>query len=155
VADDLGRRRFAEELQDPRVRDKLLAYTKAEVGGQGPQAWQAFIETTLNRAVARRKSLADVLSGEYFPGVTHQRAARGVDQNTRAAYDPVVQSVLGGSRDLTRAGGRGSEHRAREQLGVCPIRRHSPRRSQGFSPRWSRPRQSQGSRIRTSSRTGY
>ena len=108
MADDLGRRRFAEELQDPQVRDKLLAYTKAEVGGQGPQAWQAFIETTLNRAVARRKSLADVLSGEYFPGVTHQRAARGVDANTRAAYDPVVQSVLGGSNITNYATGNAS-----------------------------------------------
>ena len=96
------------ELQDPRVRDKLLAYTKAEVGGQGPQAWQAFLETTFNRAVARKQTLADVLSGSYFPRETHQNAARGVNENTRAAYAPVVQNVLGGSNITNYATGNAS-----------------------------------------------
>jgi hypothetical protein len=108
VPDDLGRSRFTAELQDPRVRDKLLAYTKAEVGGQGPAAWQAFIETTLNRAVARGKTLADTLSGAYFPRETHQNAARGVNDKIRASYDPVVQSVLAGSNVTNYATGNAS-----------------------------------------------
>lgn len=96
------------ELQDPRARDKLLAYTKAEVGGQGPQAIQAFLETTFNRAMARGKTLADTLSGAYFPGVTHSRAARGVSENTRSEYAPVVQNVLGGSNITNYATGNAS-----------------------------------------------
>jgi hypothetical protein len=108
VPNDLGRSRFSTELMNPRVLERLLAYTKAEVGGQGPEAQQAFMETIFNRAVARGKSLAEVLSGSYFPSVTHERASRGVDARTRAAYDPVVQSVLGGSNITNFATGNAS-----------------------------------------------
>jgi len=57
VPDDLGRSRYATELLDPRVRDKLIAYIKAEVGGQGELAKQAVAETFANRGVARNQRL--------------------------------------------------------------------------------------------------
>lgn len=104
----LGRSRFLPELADLRVRDRLIAYTNAEVGGQGPAARQAFMETILNRAVARDQPLAKTLSGSYFPGVTHSRAARGVSEAQRAEYGPLVQEVLGGSNLANYATGNAS-----------------------------------------------
>jgi len=108
VADDLGRSRFATELLDPRVRDKLIAYIKAEVGGQGQNAWQAIAETFANRGVARNQTLDRVLSGDYFPQVTHQRAARPVTPADRAQYDPIIDKVLAGSNIANYATGNAS-----------------------------------------------
>lgn len=103
-----GRDRLAEELKDPRIRDRLIAYTKAEVGGQGPQAQQAFIESIFNRAVARRQTLERTLSGSYFPDVTHQRAQGPVGEAQRASYAPLVRDVLGGSNLSNFATGNAS-----------------------------------------------
>jgi len=98
----------ADELADPAVRKKLMAYAHAEVGSQGPQAVQAFIETTLNRASARGKSIADTLSGSYFPGATHTKAAAGAPQSVQAEYDKTIDQVLGGSNISGYATGNAS-----------------------------------------------
>jgi hypothetical protein len=108
VPDDLGRSRYAAELLDPKVRDKLIAYIKAEVGGQGELAKQAIAETFANRGVARNQRLSDVLSGSYFPNITHQRASRPVSEADRAAYQPVIDKVLGGSNITNYATGNAS-----------------------------------------------
>jgi len=105
---NLGRTRFLDELANPAVRDRLIAYTRSEVGGQGPQAQQAFMESIFNRAVARNQPLAKTLSGSYFPDVTHQRAARPVTEAERAAYTPLVSDVLGGSNVARYATGNAS-----------------------------------------------
>lgn len=105
---NLGRTRFLDELANPAVRDRLIAYTRSEVGGQGPQAQQAFMESIFNRAVARNQPLAKTLSGSYFPAVTHQRAMRPVSEAERAAYTPLVSDVLGGSNVAKYATGNAS-----------------------------------------------
>ena len=105
---NLGRTRFLDELANPAVRDRLIAYTRSEVGGQGPQAQQAFMESIFNRAVARNQPLAKTLSGDYFPAVTHQRAMRPVSDAERAAYTPLVSDVLGGSNVAKYATGNAS-----------------------------------------------
>jgi hypothetical protein len=105
---NFGRSRFVNELADPAVRDRLIAYTQAEVGGQGPRAQQAFIESILNRAVARNQPLQRTLSGSYFPDVTHQRAARGVNEAQRLTYTPLISEVLGGSNVSNYATGNAS-----------------------------------------------
>lgn len=104
----LGRGRFAKELADPRVRDRLIAYTQAEVGGQGPEAQQAFMETIFNRAIARNQPLAQVLSGSYFPATTHTRAARPVGDTMRASYEPIIGKVMAGSNITNYATGNAS-----------------------------------------------
>jgi len=91
------RANFAEEMKDPAVRDRLIAYTHAEVGAEGPQAAQAFMETTLNRAASRGKSIRETLSGKYFPNITHSRAARGATDAMREKYGSAIDSVMGGS----------------------------------------------------------
>ncbi|MFG1340367.1 hypothetical protein [Xanthobacter autotrophicus] len=93
-----ARSRYASELQDPAIASRLAALTHAEVGSQGPQAQQAFVESTLNRAAARNQTLADAMSGGYFPAVTHQRVAQfSANPQITGRYGDVVKAVLGGS----------------------------------------------------------
>lgn len=100
------RARYQKELEDPSTRRHLLALTHAEVGGQGPEAHQAFLETVFNRASARNKSLTDTIyDRNYFPSVTFQRA-NGVDPGTR--YDSALKSVLDGSNISNYATGNAS-----------------------------------------------
>lgn len=106
--DYLGRGKYFGELTDPKVRDRLIAYTDAEVGGQGPEAQQAFIETTFNRGVSRNQSLPRVLSGSYFPTETHVRAQRPVTQAMRDRYEPIINDVLFGSNISRYATGNAS-----------------------------------------------
>ena len=91
------RSRFSEELKDPAVRDRLMAYTYAEVGGEGPQAAKAFMETIFNRASARGQTLKQTLGGAYFPAITHRRVGRGVTEGQRELYGPMIDEVMGGS----------------------------------------------------------
>ena len=93
--DWLGRNRIYSELKNPAVRDRLIAYTNAEVGGQGNEAIQAFMESIYNRSVARNQTVARTLSGSYFPNTTHNRAGRGVTQGMRDAYDDLISHSLG------------------------------------------------------------
>ncbi|WP_149576380.1 hypothetical protein [Xanthobacter oligotrophicus] len=93
-----ARTRYAPELQDPVVAARLAAFTHAEVGSQGPQAQQAFMESMLNRAAARNQTLAETMSGSYFPAITHQRVAQfSADPQITGRYGDVVKAVLGGS----------------------------------------------------------
>jgi hypothetical protein len=102
------RDRFRWELSNPETRDRLAAYTQAEVGGQGQQAQQAFMEETLNRARARGQSIPEVLSGSYFPWITHARARSPLTDQQRGYYAPLIESVLGGSNITNFATGNAS-----------------------------------------------
>jgi len=103
---------FGQELQDPAVKARLAALTQAEVGGQGPVAQQAFIETIMNRAAARGQTLAQTMIGDYFPAVTHQRTtflpATGVRPSiSRASTPPRICRWIS-PKPSTPPGGRGS-----------------------------------------------
>ena len=100
--------RFGKELKDPRVRDRIMAYTHAETGDNGPEAQQAFMESIFNRASARNQTLAKTLSGGYFPPATHNKAARGVGEETRNSYAPILEDVVGGSNLSVLATGNAS-----------------------------------------------
>ena len=81
------------ELQNPHVRDWLMAYTKAEVGGQGKEAQTAFMESVLNRAAARGTSIQTQLAGRYYPAVTHMRASEPLTRADRANYAPILAAL--------------------------------------------------------------
>ena len=49
----VDRSQFKDDLQNPQIRNQLIALTHAEVGNQGPEAKQAFLESVVNRAAAR------------------------------------------------------------------------------------------------------
>jgi hypothetical protein len=113
VADEFGdlvsrRKRIADELIDPATRDRLMGYTRAEVGSQGPEAQQGFIESVINRALARGQRLPQTLSGSYFPGVTHRRAMQPMTDAERAAMQPHIDKVLAGSNITNYATGNAS-----------------------------------------------
>lgn len=100
---------FSNELTDPRVKNALFGLTHAEVGGQGPQAQQAFLETVFNRAAARGKSLADTINDRaYFPAITHERAAKGAPANMTSVYSGLLDQVAGGSNVSNFATGNAS-----------------------------------------------
>ncbi|ABS68871.1 hypothetical protein Xaut_3643 [Xanthobacter versatilis] len=106
------RKQFAEELNDPAVAARLAAYAEAEVGSQGAEAQQAFIESIMNRAAARGQSIAQVLSSSssYFPRSTHNRAAQLMNNPRIAAkYQGIVAAVLGGSNISLFATGNASD----------------------------------------------
>lgn len=103
------RARFQNELQDPKIRNRLLALTHAEVGNQGPKAHQAFMETLFNRADARGQSLWDTMHGPYFPQITHQRtSARTGDPRLDQQYGNLLQEVASGSNVANFATGNAS-----------------------------------------------
>lgn len=107
----LDRSKLAAELQNPAVRDRLMALTHSEVGSQGPQAQQAFQETLFNRAAARNQTLADTLQGRYWPrdGRAEAAAAR-IARNPDLAkpYDATLKEVIGGSNLAKYATGNAS-----------------------------------------------
>jgi hypothetical protein len=100
------RGRFAQELQDPNVQSKFWKTINAEVGGQGSQAQQAFVESVLNRASSRGLSLNQALSGKYWD--TRTLAAQGRSLPSDAPnFQPIVNNVLGGSNISNLATGNG------------------------------------------------
>jgi hypothetical protein len=112
------RARLIAEANDPRVRRLLKERTEGEVGGQGPEAQTAFMESVLNRAAARRQSLAQTLVGSYWGS-----RLQGVSQSKSAAYEDVIGRVARGSNvarlatgnesaGLRSAGGRARVHAA-------------------------------------------
>jgi len=98
VFGSIDRSAFAGELADPAVRNRLFAMTEAEVGGQGPAAQQAFMETLFNRGSARGMSLSQVMSDRaYFPESTFTNADRVMGSNLDAKYAGMFGQVRGGS----------------------------------------------------------
>lgn len=89
---------FYPELNDPSVRNGLFALTNAEVGGQGPLAQQAFMESVLNRASARGKSLGDTIyDPNYYPATTFNRMGGRMPQQASGLYGSLLNDVMGGS----------------------------------------------------------
>jgi hypothetical protein len=88
-----ARQQQMTELQNPHVRDWLIAYTKAEVGSQGKQAQTAFMESVLNRAAARGTSIQTQLAGRYYPAITHMRANEPITRADRDNYAPILAGL--------------------------------------------------------------
>ena len=105
-----ARRAFSAELADPTVRNRLFAMTEAEVGGQGPAAQQAFMESTFNRASARGLTLDQTLGDRrYFPAETFAAADRVMGApRLDAKYGDLLAQVRGGSNLSNYATGNAS-----------------------------------------------
>jgi hypothetical protein len=108
-----ARASIVQELQNnPDVRQRLINSADREVGGdQSPQAWQAYIESTMNRAASRGMSLNDTISSArsqwygtgknkyrgYYPDSTISHLNDPVSDSLKAKFDPIIDSVLQGS----------------------------------------------------------
>jgi len=107
--DDLARIRqgYAQELNNPRVAGQLYALTHREVGSQGRDAQQAFMETVFNRAASRGMSLAQVMADpNYYPRQSLGRAAFTQDQVHN--YRQVALDTIQGSNISNYATGNAS-----------------------------------------------
>jgi hypothetical protein len=94
----------APVFRDPALVDRLMRYTRAEVGRQGPQAQQAFMEAMTNMAGNRGR----FLPSNYFPDITHTRAARPLTAEERARLAPIAEAVAAGSNVANYATGNAS-----------------------------------------------
>jgi hypothetical protein len=107
--DDLVNQRsqFADEIQDPNVQAQLFNLTHNEVGRQGPEAQQAFMETVFNRAASRGQSLSFALNDRnYYPGVSFRPAK--MDEDTVANYQKMLDAAAAGSNISNYATGNAS-----------------------------------------------
>jgi hypothetical protein len=103
-----ARDKFARELKNPEIKERLFRLTAVEVHHQGPKATQAFMESVLNRADARGQTLAEAINDRhYYPAVS----LRGWDPgDDRSMFRAVLEKVLGGSNVAGFATGNASKH---------------------------------------------
>ena len=104
----IDRSGFAEELSNPEIRKRLYAFLEAEVGSQGSEAQQGVMETIFNRASARGKSLAKILSGKYFPPETYAKVTSLLNKDLSGKYNKILEEVRGGSNISDYATGNAS-----------------------------------------------
>jgi hypothetical protein len=101
------RARFANELKDPAIRTQLFNLTHREVGGQSPQAQQAFVETLFNRAITRNRTLSQTINDRnYYPASSYKPVTLYPDQ--QAHYGSLVDRVAQGSNVSNYATGNAS-----------------------------------------------
>src|SRR6516165_8313569 len=103
-----ARDKFARELKNPEIKERLFRLTEVEVHHQGPKATQAFMESVLNRADARGQTLAKAINDRhYYPAVS----LRGWDPgDNRPMFRAVLDKVLAGSNLAGFATGNASGH---------------------------------------------
>ena len=108
----LDRSRVAKELEDPETKRMLLARAQIEVGGQGPDAHQKWMESVLNRAAARGKSVKEIVdnSDGYYPRTDDAkwRAMISSPRDLSKKFDQTLTDVLAGSNKSNFATGNGS-----------------------------------------------
>src|SRR4030095_5868228 len=98
---------YSPELNDPVLRQQLYMLTHREVGGQGPAAQQAFMESVINRAAARGQTLAQTVSDKnYFPSTSLKPTSLNQEQAT--GYGSILGNVLAGSNVSNYATGNAS-----------------------------------------------
>lgn len=102
------RKTHTDEINSkPEVKTKLYALMKAEVGGQGEEAQQAFLETVFNRAGQRGVSIDTIISDRayYEPhqNGAFERAQRNLNKDDMEKYDRSISKVTAGS-NLTEGG---------------------------------------------------
>jgi hypothetical protein len=86
----------AEYLNNPAIRQRVAALTAAEVGGQGAEAQQAFIETIFNRAAARKQSLDRTMQANYY-ATMRGRGLRPASAAKQAEIAALADKVIAGS----------------------------------------------------------
>jgi hypothetical protein len=91
---------YAHELNDPELIGRVYSLTHREVGSQGPEAQQAFLETVFNRAAARGKTLRETVSDpHYYPGVSLRPASLSPEEFDR--YQQLALNVAQGGSNIS------------------------------------------------------
>jgi hypothetical protein len=101
--------KYGKDLGDAAKREHFMALVNAETGGQGPVAQQGFIETVLNRGMARGETLDQLMANKlYFPTRTQKLAVAGLQPEQRAVTEPLLGTALAGSNMTNFATGNAS-----------------------------------------------
>ena len=97
----------AELKQNPELARQIYSLTHNEVGKQGTEAHQAFMETLFNRAAARNTSIqATVNDTSYYPKVSYRPV--NLNQDQVSGYGNTLLNVIGGSNISNGATGNAS-----------------------------------------------
>lgn len=84
------------KTMNPETEALLFSSAKAEVGNQGEEAIQAYMESVFNRAMATNKSLYEILSDPgYYPDQTKNQLSTETTANGQ--YSAILEQVLNGS----------------------------------------------------------
>ena len=99
-----ARERFAGELNDPAVREKLFAVTLSEVGFKDATSHRALMETVFNRADVRGWNIDRTLDPRYyepFQNGSYQRNLSLLRNNPQLQQqlEERLKEVIGGSND--------------------------------------------------------
>lgn len=103
-----------DELNNPEVKEKILALTMAEVGTKNESAQRALMETIFNRTAAhKKKSLSDTMSYAYYEPFQNGAFNRRLQElrsnpDLRANLEQRLEEVLSGSNDSNFATHNGS-----------------------------------------------
>lgn len=84
-----------EMKKNPSIRKRLIYLTHKEVGSQGDAAQQMFIETVMNRAYARKMTLAKTMNSKYYPPLRSKM--RGIAPRHERKYALMIDKALEGS----------------------------------------------------------
>jgi len=95
------------ELKDPIVASRFYSNLETEVGSGNAVRTQAYMEATINRSIARNKSLMETISDTgYYPGVSLRNVA--VSAKAIQAYNAALDRVAAGSNITNYATGNAS-----------------------------------------------
>lgn len=96
---DLANKRgaFLKEMDsNPDLRRTLMQSMYAEVGNNSPKMQQAYLESAMNRAIARKQNLYQTITDpHYYPPETLNQL--GPDKPVPVDYSTAIQRALGGS----------------------------------------------------------
>jgi hypothetical protein len=90
--------KFATELNDPNTRRLFAASVAAEVGGQGPRAEQAYIESVMNRSLSRGMTLQQAIQdAHYYPSTTTSKLGQSFDPGEQNRINNMIGYAMQGS----------------------------------------------------------
>ena len=100
-----------QQLRNAATDSDILAFfnrTRREVGGQGDQAIQAFMETIFNRAASRGRSIYQTVTGAYYGKNNDGGLTNALSAEMSERYNNILNTVLGGSNITKFATGNAS-----------------------------------------------
>jgi hypothetical protein len=102
---------YAQQLQDPRVRQRVIASIAAETEDQSPAVKLGYIESIMNRGLARNRNLLDVVNDPgYYPKVTRDQLGRTFTDQQAQPYMDLINKALAGSNTTNFATGNESKN---------------------------------------------
>jgi len=100
---NIDRSSFDSQMADPSVRAAVLARMKIEVGNQGPNAQQMWLESVFNRAASRNKTLLQAVNNHdgYYPRKDDSKWASLARSKPVSAHEAILERVHKEGTDIS------------------------------------------------------